>query len=89
MVNFNYMQPPMLCPSQPASYIITFDNGNEMWSTEPEPISDSSQPVVVYMELEEDTEPTLRREESYTAIVTVVTQYANVTSTTDFSKIDN
>ena len=77
----------MLCPSQPASYILSFDNGNETWTTEPEPISDNSQPVVEYMELEGDTEPTLRREESYTAIVTVLTEYANVTSTTDFSKI--
>ena len=88
-VNFNCTQPPELCPSQPASYILSFDNGNETWSTEPESISDSSQPVVEYMELEGDTdhEPRLRREDSYTAIVTVFTEYGNVTSTTDFSEI--
>lgn len=54
---------------------------------EPELISDSSQAVVEYMELEGEAGSRLRRGESYTAIVTVVTEYANVTSTTDFSKI--
>ena len=81
------MQPPELCPSQPASYILSFDNRNETWSMEPELISDSSQAVVEYMELEGEAGSRLRRGESYTAIVTVVTEYANVTSTTDFSKI--
>ena len=84
-----YMQPPELCPLQPASYILIFDDGNETWSTEPESISNSSQLVLKSMDLQENTESELKRDRNYIVNVTVITEYANVSSTTYFSKVVN
>ena len=39
------------------------------------------------MELEDNVETGLKREENYTLNVTVITDYASVTSTTDFGKM--
>ena len=83
------MQPPELCPLQPASYILIFDDGNETWSTEPEPIYSSSEEVLESIDLQENTESGLKRDKNYTVNVTVITEYANVTSTTSFSKVVN
>ena len=47
-------------------------------------IEDSGGAVEVI--LDTDKEPRLKRERNYTLRVTVVTQYANISSTTEFSK---
>ena len=82
---FFFPQPPLLCPLQEASYILSFeDEEGEEWPRAPVEIDDSGGAVEVI--LDTDIEPLLKRERNYTLRVTVVTQYANISSTTHFSK---
>ena len=63
-------------------YILVISGGNETWSTSDGPvaITDSSQPV----EVEEETRFVVNTD--YTATVTVFTDYANMTSSQNFSE---
>ena len=76
------IQPPELCPLQRAHYMFTFDDGDELWSTSLVTILNSTRPVEESM----DDRTRLQRERNYTLRVTVITEYANVSSTTEFSK---
>ena len=81
----SFPQPPVMCPQQEASYILSFDDGEEEeWSRDPVEIESSGASVEVI--LDTDKEPCLKRERNYTLRVTLVTEYANVSSQTDFSK---
>ncbi|CAI8043159.1 hypothetical protein GBAR_LOCUS23946 [Geodia barretti] len=80
--------PPVMCPQQEASYILSFDDGEEEeWSRDPVEIESSGASVEVI--LDTDKEPCLKRERNYTLRVTLVTEYANVSSQTDFRAITN
>ena len=75
----------MLCPQQEASYILSFNDGEEEeWSRDPVEIESSGTSVEVILDTAK--EPRLKRERNYTLRVTLVTEYANVSSETDFSK---
>ena len=74
-----------MCPQQEASYILSFDDGEEEeWSRDPVEIESSGASVEVI--LDTDKEPCLKRERNYTLRATLVPEYANVSSQTDFSK---
>jgi hypothetical protein len=76
--------PPVLCPQQEASYILSFNDGEEEeWSRDPVEIESSGTSVEVILDTAK--EPRLKRERNYTLRVTLVTEYANVSSETDFS----
>ena len=62
--------------------MFTFDDGDELWSTSLVTILNSTRPVEESM----DDRTRLQRERNYTLRVTVITEYANVSSTTEFSK---
>ena len=74
----------MLCPLQEASILSFEGEEEEEWSRAPVEIEDSGGEVEVI--LDTDKEPRLKRERNYTLRVTVVTQYANISSTTHFSE---
>ena len=72
-------QPPLLCPLQEASYILSFKGEEEEeWSRAPVEIEDSGGAVEVILETDKKTKTRLKRERNYTFRVTVVTQYANM-----------
>ena len=84
-ISISLPQPPVLCPLQEASYILSFDGGGlEKWSQSPVKIEDNGEPVEVI--LDSDKESRLKRERNYTVKVTIVTEYANISSTTHFSR---
>ena len=84
-ISISLPQPPVLCPLQEASYILSFDDGGlEKWFQSPVKIEDNGEPVEVI--LDSDKEPRLKRERNYTLKVTVVTEYVNISSTTHFSR---
>ena len=78
------LQPPLLCLDQEASYILSFYDGEEEeWSRAPVEIEGGGSVEVI---LDTDKEPRLKRERNYTLRVTVITEYANISSETTFSK---
>ena len=70
-----------MCVFQEASYILEISGGNRTWTTTDMPvvISDSQLPV----KIEEEDGFTVNTE--YTATVTVFTDYANMSSSQNFS----
>ena len=78
---FHISQPPKLCNFQSANYSLSWTDGNETWSTDPKPISDTSQPV------QEDIEDEFRANTNYTVTVIISLQNRNITSQTNFSKL--
>ena len=59
------------------------DVSDDVWSTQPVAIINSTEPIERTMD---DGSTRLQREHNYTLKVTIITDYANVTSTTDFSE---
>ena len=78
------VQPPELCPEQEGSYILSFDDGDEgVWSRSPVEMEGHGLVTVILGTAEE---PRLKRERNYTLRVTIVTEYTNISSTTEFSE---
>ena len=76
------MQPPLVCDFQNASYMIMFTGGNKTWYMDDVPVVIIDSQMLIKRESE--TGFTINTE--YTVTITVYTDYANISSSKQFSE---
>ena len=82
---FLNIKPPALCEFQIASYVLSYTDGRDTWSVDPEPFTPGE---VIKDEIETESNGIVLERE-YTLTATVITEYGNVSSHTVFGKFIN